>query len=142
MLEFFDADRTVVFLVSALAMAPLASLMGQATKHLARHMGAGIGSLNQASLGNAAELIIALVALHQGLHDVVKASLTGSILGHILLGLGAARTAGGFRHRQQRFNCTATRMSASLVLPFGHWPGRAGALYFSTSIRVRLKSGS
>ena len=115
-LEFLHADPTAVFLTSALAIIPLAGLMGKATEHLTSHVGAGIGGLLNASLGNAAELIIALVALREGLHDVVKASITGSILGNILLVLGAAMVAGGFRHPQQRFNRTAAGMGASLLL--------------------------
>lgn len=115
-LEFLHADPTAIFLTSALAIIPLAGLMGKATEHLTSHVGAGIGGLLNASLGNAAELIIALVALRAGLHDVVKASITGSILGNILLVLGAAMTAGGFRYQQQQFNRTAAGMGASLLL--------------------------
>ncbi len=115
-LEFLHADPTAVFLTSALSIIPLAGLMGKATEHLTSHVGTGIGGLLNASLGNAAELIIALVALREGLHDVVKASITGSILGNILLVLGAAMAAGGFRYPQQRFNRTAAGMGASLLL--------------------------
>jgi len=115
-LDFLHADPTAVFLTSALAIIPLAGLMGKATEHLTSHVGAGVGGLLNASLGNAAELIIALVALREGLHDVVKASITGSILGNILLVLGAAMAAGGFRYRQQQFNRTAAGMGASLLL--------------------------
>jgi len=115
-LEFLHADPTAVFLTSSLAIIPLAGLMGKATEHLTSHVGTGIGGLLNASLGNAAELIIALVALRAGLHDVVKASITGSILGNILLVLGAAMVAGGFRYQQQRFNRTAAGMGASLLL--------------------------
>ncbi|MEW6543249.1 MAG: calcium/proton exchanger [Nitrospirota bacterium] len=115
-LEFLHADPILVFLASALAIVPLAGLMGKATEHLTRHVGAGLGGLLNASLGNAAELIIALVALREGLHDVVKASLTGSILGNILLVLGFAMMAGGLRYERQRFNQTAAGMGASLLL--------------------------
>jgi len=83
---------------------------------LTTHVGAGIGALLNASLGNAAELIIALVALREGLHDVVKASLTGSILGNILLVLGVSVCAGGLKYERQKFNQTAAGMGASLVL--------------------------
>jgi Ca2+:H+ antiporter len=115
-LEFLHADPTAVFLTACLAIIPLAGLMGKATEHLTSHVGAGIGGLLNASLGNAAELIIALVALREGLHDVVKASITGSIIGNILLVLGAAMAAGGFRYPEQRFNRTAAGMGASLLL--------------------------
>ena len=115
-LDFLHADPTAVFLTSALAIIPLAGLMGKATEHLTTHVGAGIGGLLNASLGNAAELIIALVALREGLYDVVKASITGSILGNILLVLGAAMVSGGLRYKQQRFNRTAAGNGASLLL--------------------------
>ncbi|HEY6084580.1 MAG TPA: hypothetical protein VIU63_04250 [Nitrospira sp.] len=98
-LELFHADSLAVFLCSAVAIIPLAGMLGRATEHLSSHVGAGIGGLLNASLGNAAELIIALAALREGLHDVVKASLTGSILGNILLVLGAAMVAGGHEIR-------------------------------------------
>jgi len=90
--------------------------LGRATEHLTTHVGAGIGALLNASLGNAAELIIALVALCEGLHDVVKASLTGSILGNILLVLGVSMFAGGMKYERQKFNQTAAGMGASLLL--------------------------
>src|SRR3989337_253157 len=94
-LEGPHADPMLIFFSSALAIVPLAGWMGKATEHLTSHVGAGLGGLLNASLGNAAELIIALIALREGLHDVVKASITGSILGNILLVLGAAMAAGG-----------------------------------------------
>jgi len=79
----------------------------RATEHLTTHVGAGMGALLNASLGNVSELSIALVALREGLHDVVKASLTGSTLGDILLVLGASMFAGGVKHERQQFNKTA-----------------------------------
>ncbi|MDE3036273.1 MAG: hypothetical protein KGJ14_09905 [Nitrospirota bacterium] len=115
-LELLHADPMLVFFTSALAIVPLAGLLGKATEHLTSHVGAGLGGLLNASLGNAAELIIAFVALKEGLHDVVKASLTGSIIGNILLVLGFSMVAGGLRHEQQRFNRTAAGVGASLLL--------------------------
>jgi Ca2+:H+ antiporter len=115
-LELGHAEPTAVFLTSALAIVPLAGLMGRATEHLATHVGAGLGGLLNASLGNAAELIIALVALKDGLHDVVKASLTGSIIGNALLVLGLSMAVGGVRYERQRFNRTAAGTGASLLL--------------------------
>ena len=106
----------MVFVSAGLAIIPLAGLLGRATEHLTTHVGAGIGALLNASLGNAAELIIALVALREGLHDVVKASLTGSILGNILLVLGISMFAGGMKYERQKFNQTAAGMGASLLL--------------------------
>ncbi|HET8720582.1 MAG TPA: cation transporter, partial [Nitrospira sp.] len=105
-----------VFICAALAIIPLAGLLGRATEHLTAHVGAGAGGLLNASLGNAAELIIALAALREGLHDVVKASLTGSILGNILLVLGASMIAGGLKFERQKFNQTAAGVGASLLL--------------------------
>jgi len=114
--ELLHVDPLVVFLSSGLAIIPLAGLLGRATEHLTSHVGAGIGGLLNASLGNVAELIIALVALRSGLHDVVKATLTGSILGNILLVLGASMVAGGLKYEQQKFNQTAAGMGACLLV--------------------------
>jgi len=115
-LALAKADPLLVFVSSALAIIPLAGMLGRATEHVTTHVGAGLGSLLNASLGNAAELIIALAALREGLHDVVKASLTGSILGNILLVLGVSMIAGGMKYERQRFNQTAAGMGASLLL--------------------------
>jgi Ca2+:H+ antiporter len=115
-LEWLHAAPMWVFIVSALAIVPLAGLLGKATEHVTSHVGAGVGGLLNASLGNAAELIIAFVALKEGLHDVVKASITGSIIGNILLVLGASMVAGGLRHEHQRFNRTAAGVGSSLLL--------------------------
>ena len=115
-LELLKADHLAVFISAGLAIIPLAGMLGRATEHLTTHVGAGVGGLLNASLGNAAELIIALVALREGLHDVVKASLTGSILGNILLVLGVSMLAGGLKYERQKFNQTAAGMGASLLL--------------------------
>jgi Ca2+:H+ antiporter len=114
--EWIHASPLLIFTTSALAIIPLAGLMGEATEKLTHHVGAGIGGLLNASFGNAAELIIAIMALREGLHDVVKASITGSILGNILLVLGASMVAGGLRYERQRFNRTAAGMGSSLLL--------------------------
>jgi len=119
LLEYVPAlhNGTALFICSGLAIIPLAGIMGRATEHLAEHLGQGIGGLLNATFGNAAELIIALMALNKGLIGVVKASITGSIIGNILLVLGASLAAGGFKYREQRFNRTATQTStASLFL--------------------------
>ena len=115
-LEVLRADPLFVFVSAGRSIIPLAGLLGRATEHLTSHVGVGIGALLNASLGNAAELIIALVALREGLHDVVKASLTGSIIGNILLVLGVAMFAGGMKYERQTFNQTAAGMGASLLL--------------------------
>jgi Ca2+:H+ antiporter len=106
----------LVFLTSGLAILPLAAWMGRATEHLAERMGEGVGGLLNATFGNAAELIIALAALRAGLHDVVKASIIGSIVGNILLVLGASMLAGGLHHREQRFNAAGARAQATMMM--------------------------
>ena len=114
-MKFAGASEPTVFVLSAVAIIPLAGLMGRSTEMLAHRVGPGIGGLMNASFGNAAELIIAVSALRQGLIGVVKASITGSILGNILLVLGASFFAGGLRYNKQRFNATAAGMSATLL---------------------------
>lgn len=109
-------NETVLFVVSALAIIPLAGLMGEATEQLSHRLGAGVGGLLNASFGNAAELIIALMALKAGLIDVVKASITGSIIGNLLLVLGISIFCGGLRHSRQRFNKTAVRASCTALM--------------------------
>ena len=116
-LEFFAPERyLLVFVTSALAILPLAGWMGRATEQLAERMGEGVGGLLNATFGNAAELIIALAALRAGLHDVVKASIAGSIVGNILLVLGAAMFAGGLRRSEQHFNAAGARSQATMLL--------------------------
>ena len=110
------ASGIVVFIASAVAIIPLAGWMGRATEHLASHVGEGLGGLLNAAFGNAAELIIAIVALRAGLHDLVKASITGSIIGNILLVFGLAALAGGLRRGTLRFNRTAAAMGTTMLL--------------------------
>jgi Ca2+:H+ antiporter len=126
LLDFvFHAPGTVIFVVSGLALVPLAALLGQATEQVAIYTGPRIGALIQSTLGNAAELIITIVAIRAGLLAVVKASITGSILGNILLVLGLSLLLGGARHGQQRFDrglagTSSTMMAlavAGLVIP-------------------------
>jgi Ca2+:H+ antiporter len=93
-LELMHASPTLIFITSCLAIIPLAGVMGKATEHLAERVGEGIGGLLNATFGNAAELIIAIVALRAGLYDVVKASITGSIIGNILLVFGLSAPLG------------------------------------------------
>jgi Ca2+:H+ antiporter len=112
---FFSLHPTVILLTSCLGIIPLAALMGKATENLAEHVGPGIGGLLNATFGNACELIIAFAALRAGLVDVVKASITGSIIGNILLVLGGSMLAGGMRYQTQKFNRTAATTSATLL---------------------------
>ncbi len=114
-LEWMHLSPIAIFFTSALAIIPLAGLMGKATEHLAEQLGEGIGGLLNATFGNAAELIIALVALRAGLQDVVKASITGSIIGNILLVFGLAVLVGGLRNPTLRFNRTAASVSTTLL---------------------------
>jgi len=116
-LESFAPERTtLVFFAAILAIVPLASFMGSATEELAERLGGGIGGLLNATFGNAAELIIAGLALHEGLPHLVKASLTGSIIGNVLLVFGAAAFAGGLKHPVQRFNQTAAAHGTTMLM--------------------------
>ncbi len=90
--------------------------MGRATEELAARSGPGIGGLLNVTFGNAPELIIALFALGQGLHEVVKASIVGSILGNILLVLGAAMFAGGLGREKQTFSKTGVSVQTTMLL--------------------------
>jgi Ca2+:H+ antiporter len=114
--EAAHASAPVIFFASALGVIPTAALMGRATEELAVRSGPGIGGLLNVTFGNAPELIIALVALNAGLHEVVKASLIGSILGNVLLVLGAAMVVGGFRRDRQFFSRTAASAQAAMLL--------------------------
>ncbi len=113
--EFMHAGAPWIFAFSCLAIIPLAGIMGHATEQLAARLGAGIGGLLNATFGNAAELIIALVALHRGLYDVVKASLTGSIIGNILLVLGLSILMGGLKRERQMFDRAAGAAGSTLL---------------------------
>jgi len=110
------ASPTTLFFASAIAIIPLAGLMGKSTEMLSERVGAGLGGLLNATFGNAAELIIAVFALHAGLTDLVKASLTGSIIGNVLLVFGVASLVGGLRFDRQTFNRTAANLGATLLL--------------------------
>lgn len=151
-LEYLAPQKhLLIFIVAAIAILPLAAWLGRATEQLADRSGEGVGGLLNATFGNAAELIIALAALRSGLHDVVKATIVGSIVGNILLVLGAAMLAGGIRHREQHFNESAGRAQATmltlaaiaLVIPAAYgalvgevYPG--GGMTLSVSISVVL----
>ena len=115
-LEFLHADAVAVFAASALGVIPTAALMGRATEELAARSGPGIGGLLNVTFGNAPELIIALFALGAGLHEVVKASLIGSILGNILLVLGVSMLVGGRKRERQRFELRAATAQSLMLL--------------------------
>jgi Ca2+:H+ antiporter len=115
-LELAHAGAVVTFFASALGVIPTAALMGRATEELAVRSGPGIGGLLNVTFGNAPELIIALFALGAGLHEVVKASIIGSILGNTLLVLGAAMFVGGWKRDRQHFDRTAASAQSSMLL--------------------------
>jgi len=115
-LELSHASALIVFATSALGVIPTAALMGRATEELAARSGPGIGGLLNVTFGNAPELIIAFFALNEGLQEVVKASLIGSILGNILLVMGLAMLVGGLKHRTQTFDRTAASTQAGMLL--------------------------
>lgn len=114
-LEIAEVDPLYVFIASAGAIIPLAGWMGRSTEWIAEHLGPGIGGLLNATFGNAAELIIAVMALRAGLYEVVKASITGSIIGNILLVLGLSIVAGGLKYKELKFNRTAASLSTTLL---------------------------
>jgi Ca2+:H+ antiporter len=117
LLEVLAPERHVlVFLAAALAILPAAGMLGHATEKLAERTGEGVGGLLNATFGNAAELILALAALRSGLPDIVKASLAGSIVGNILLVLGASMLAGGVRHHHQEYNAAAAKSQATMLV--------------------------
>jgi Ca2+:H+ antiporter len=108
-----DWPPLAIFIMSGLAIVPLAKWMGNATEQLTVHVGPGIGGLLNATFGNATELIIAIFALRAGLVDVVKASITGSIVGNLLFVLGLSFFLGGWKREKQEFNRTAAGASGS-----------------------------
>jgi Ca2+:H+ antiporter len=116
-LELAHAAAGLVFFSAALGVIPTAALMGRATEEVAARSGPGIGGLLNVTFGNAPELIIALFALERGLHEVVKASIIGSILGNILLVMGAAMLAGGLvgGRKMQRFDRTAANVQSLML---------------------------
>jgi len=120
-LEIVGAAPTLIFFVAAAAIIPTAALMGQATEHLAERSGPGIGGLLNVTFGNAPELIIAAFALAEGLQEVVKASIIGSILGNVLLVLGVAMIAGGVGRggEVQKFDRTAASVQSIMLLLAG-----------------------
>jgi Ca2+:H+ antiporter len=115
-LELAHAGATAIFLCAAAGVIPTAALMGRSTEELAVRSGPGIGGFLNVTFGNAPELIIAFFALREGLHEVVKASLIGSILGNILLVMGAAMLLGGLRRDRQFFDRTAANAQSTMLL--------------------------
>ena len=114
--KFAGFSDSVLFACSALAIIPLAGVMGKATDDIACFAGQKIGGLLNATFGNATELIIAFVAMKEGLFEVVKASLAGSVIGNILLVLGMSMLAGGIKHKIQKFNIHSINITSSMLL--------------------------
>src|SRR2546427_10307175 len=102
-LDLLLGPGVIVFAVAGLAIVPLAWFLGLATEELGKHAGPGVGGLLNATFGNATELIIAIFALSRGLTEVVKASLTGSVVGNPLFVLGLKLLAGGVKYKAQHF---------------------------------------
>ncbi len=114
--EFAGFSDPLLFACSALAIIPLAGLMGKSTEAIAGYCGQKIGGLLNATFGNATELIIAFVAMKEGMFDVVKASLAGSVIGNILLVLGMSMLVGGLKYKTQEFNRHSMNITASMLL--------------------------
>src|SRR5215203_1354991 len=115
-LELAHAGPVVIFGAAALAVIPCAAVMGEATEAIAARTGPGIGGLLNVTFGNAPELIIAFFALLEGLQEVVKASIVGSIIGNVLLVMGAAMFFGGLKFPTQTFDKTAAGAQATMLL--------------------------
>jgi Ca2+:H+ antiporter len=115
-LDVASVSAPLIFFASAIGVIPTAALMSDATEQLAARAGPGIGGLLNVTFGNAPELIIAFFALLEGLQEVVKASLVGSVLGNSLLVLGASMLAGGWKRERQTFNRTAAHTQAGMLL--------------------------
>lgn len=114
--EYAGTSPLIVFFLAALAIIPLAKYIGEATEELSAHVGAALGGLMNATFGNATELLIGVFALKAGLVEVVKASITGSIMGNLLLVGGMAMLSGGWRHKKQEFNRTGALAASSTLL--------------------------
>ncbi len=115
-LELTHSSATAIFVAAALGIVPTAALMGKATEELAARSGPGVGGLLNVTFGNFPELVIAFFALLEGLQEVVKASLVGSIIGNILLVLGASMFVGGLRRDKQTFNRAAANAQSAMLL--------------------------
>jgi Ca2+:H+ antiporter len=115
-LEQMHVPAPVLFFAAALAIVPIARLIVLATEHLATRTGDAVGGLLNATFGNAPELIIALVALHAGFYDMVRASIIGAILANLMLATGVAFFLGGLRYHTQEYNAGAARLYSSMML--------------------------
>jgi Ca2+:H+ antiporter len=114
--ELMHLSPTAIFFLSALAIVPLAGLLGEATEEISFYSGPRAGGFLNATFGNATELIISFFALKEGLFDVVKASIAGSVIGNVLLVLGASMLFGGLRYKSQHFSRQVVEVSSSMLL--------------------------
>jgi Ca2+:H+ antiporter len=137
-LNWLGASPILVFVTSALGIVPLTALIGTATEHLAVRLGETLGGLLNATMGNVPEMIIGVFALRQGLQRVVKASLTGSILGNVLLILGLSLLVGGVRHPTQRYNARMAGVNSKLLLLAVIGLVIPALFHFSTSAEGRI----
>jgi len=115
-LDILHTSPLLIFIASALAIVPLASVLGESTGVLAAYSGPAVGGILSATMGNATEMIIAFFALRAGHINVVKASLSGSIIGNLLLVLGLSLVVGGTRHQVQRFSRTTSAMNSTMLM--------------------------
>src|SRR5438876_2426391 len=138
-LQFMHANLVWEFVFACAAVLPLAAWIGVSTEQLAHRMGATYGALFNATFGNFAEMIIAIFAIRAGLVDVVRASLSGSILGNLLFVTGACMLAGGWRRTSQKFNAlSAESQAGQLILAVA--ATLVPALFFRTAIRAHQPS--
>ncbi len=114
-LDQFNSNPILLFIVSILSLIPLAKLIGDSTEHLASHYGSTVGSLLNVTFGNAAEIIIGIIAINAGLIDLVKASIIGAILGNIMLIFGLSIIVGGISHKEQSFNRENAGLQSSMI---------------------------
>ncbi|AGX44200.1 calcium/proton exchanger [Clostridium saccharobutylicum] len=114
--EFMHASSSIMFILAALSIVPLAGLMGEGTEEISFYSGPKIGGFLNGTFGNATELIISFFALKQGLFEVVKSSIAGAVIGNVLLVLGASMLAGGLKHKTQTFNKKVVEVSSSMLL--------------------------
>ncbi|MDP4178104.1 MAG: calcium/proton exchanger [Bacillota bacterium] len=114
--KILKVNEVCIFFISAVSIIPLAGIMGEATEEISAYSGPRIGGFLNATFGNATELIISFFALKEGLFDVVKASIVGSVIGNILLVLGASMLIGGIKYKTQKFNKNVINVSSSMLL--------------------------
>lgn len=114
-LDLVHADHIIIFIIAVIALIPLAKLIGDSTEHLSTHYGSTLGSLLNVTFGNAAEIIIAVVAINAGLLELVKASITGAILGNIMLIFGLSMIAGGIRKKEQLFSRENAGLQSTMI---------------------------